>query len=292
MRIGIHTNSQGSLEKTARKAHELGANTFQIFSASPKMWRAVPPAAADALAMRRVREQLDLTPLVIHDNYLINLASADAEVRAKSVAAFRGELERAAIIGAEYLVAHPGSYKGQTLEQGLLAFVEGLVEATGPVDPGGVTLLLECTAGSGNAIGSRLEELHALREVAQNLVNLPIGFCLDTCHLLVAGFDIATEKGLKETVDLVGAVLGWEHVKVIHSNDSKGALGSRLDRHENIGKGQIGIEGFRRIVQHARLRTLPFILETPVESDEDARRDIETLRSLCQRSRTTISRSR
>lgn len=285
-RIGLHARSAGSLAGTAERAHDLGANTLQIFTSSPRMWRGSTHSPAEIAALRRVRERLDLAPLVVHDNYLINLASADPTVRARSIEAFRGELERAALIGAEYLVAHPGSAKGIAVEQALANVVEGIVEASRGLDPGGLTLLLECTAGAGAALGARFEELRALREVTANLVNVPVGFCLDTCHLFAAGFDIATPGGLRQTAAEIGDVLGWDHVKVVHANDSKGALGSRLDRHENIGEGQIGKEGFRRVLAHPEFRRLPFILETPMETDNDARRDIDMLRTLCQRSRT------
>lgn len=275
MRFGIHARSQGSLEKTALNAHRLGAQTLQIFSSSPKTWRASTPDPQDC-----VREQHDLTPLVIHTNYLINLAAPTPDIRALSVRSLRGELERARAIGADYLVLHPGSYKEQTLEQALVAVVQSLHEAAHDFDPQGVMLLLECTAGSGAAIGARFEELHALREVATQLLPLPIGFCLDTCHLFAAGFDISTASGLKSTAAQIDEILGWEHVKVVHSNDSKGALGSRIDRHANVGDGGIGREGFRRILKHPRFRKLPFILETPMDSDDVILRELATLREL------------
>src|SRR5690349_17568477 len=165
LRIGIHTSISGSLEKAALKAAELGANTFQIFSASPRMWRATMPRRDDVAALKRARERFDLSPLAIHVNYLINLASLHPVIREKSIDAFRGELERADLIGAEYLVTHPGSYKGQSLEQALAAFALGLAEAAGDRRPQ-VTVLLENTAGSGFHIGGRLEELRIIRELA------------------------------------------------------------------------------------------------------------------------------
>ncbi|MEO7649429.1 MAG: deoxyribonuclease IV [Bryobacteraceae bacterium] len=291
LRIGIHTPSQGSLEKTALKAAALGANTFQIFSASPRMWRAGTPDPADIRGLARVRDGLDLTPLVIHDNYLINLASIDPGNRAKSVVAFRGELERAAAIGAEYLVAHPGSYKGQSLEEGLRAVVQGLAEAALGIEAPHLTLLLECTAGCGSAIGSRFEELHAIREAASQHTPIRIGYCLDTCHLLAAGYDVSTEEGLLDTVAEAERILGMENVKLIHANDSKGALRSRLDRHANIGEGYIGEQGFQRILAYPKLCKLPFILETPVDRDGDDIRNLETLKKLCPRSRTITTKS-
>ena len=190
MRIGIHTSIAGSLEKSALKAAELGANTFQIFSASPRMWRASMPRKDEIAAFRRARERLDLRPLAIHANYLINLASLDQVIREKSIDGFRRELERAEAIGAEYLITHPGSYKGQPLEQAIAAFVLGLAEAAGRHATSGVAVLIENTAGSGFHIGCRLEELRLIHDLAARETDLAIGYCMDTCHLLAAGFDI------------------------------------------------------------------------------------------------------
>jgi deoxyribonuclease-4 len=282
LRIGIHTSISGSLEKAALKAADLGANAFQIFSASPRMWRASMPAQAEIAALRRARERLDLHPLAIHTNYLINLASLDPVIRERSIAAFRGELERAAAISAEYLITHPGSYRGQPVEQAITAFVLGLAEAADGQAKSGVTVLIENTAGSGAHVGCRLEELRLIRDLASRETDLEIGYCLDTCHLLAAGFDIATEAGLAETVAAADRILGLDHVKVIHANDSKGPLGSRVDRHANIGEGHIGAEGFRRILTHAKLRDKAFILETPVDEEGDDRRNVETLKGLAQ----------
>ncbi len=266
------------MENAALKAGELGANTFQIFSSSPRMWRASVPEAGDVRRFRAARERLDLWPLAIHTNYLVNLASLDPLIREKSVASFRGELERAATIGAEYLVLHPGNYKGQSLEQGIAAFVRGLAEAARGFK--GVTVLLENTVGSGCQIGSRFEELRTIRDLAAQATDLAVGYCLDTCHLLAAGFDVAETAGLDQTVAAVDRTLGLELVKVIHANDSKGALGSHLDRHENIGKGKIGEAGFARILQHPGLREKPFILETPVDEEGDDLRNVEALKRL------------
>ena len=251
------------------------------------MWKTTPPGREEVRRMRETREQFDLAPLVIHDSYLINLAAADEALRRKSVAAFRGELERAVLIGAEYLVAHPGSYKNRTLEDGIRQVADSIAEAVDGMRVGGLALLLENTAGSGAAIGSRFEELAQIRRLAAKQCRLEIGYCLDTAHCLAAGYDVASVKGLRETVRAAGEVLGWDRVRVIHANDSKAPLGSRVDRHEQIGKGHIGEEGFRRILRHPKLRRKPFILETPVENDGDDRRNVEKLKQLCPRSRTT-----
>lgn len=285
MRIGHHTSISGALENSALKAVEIGANTFQIFSSSPRQWKASVPTAPGILALQRVREKHDLTPLVIHDNYLINLASAHENVRTLSIEAFRGELTRAIAIGAEYLVAHPGNYKGQTIEQGILHFLEGVAAAANGLQFGKLKLLIENTVGAGAQLGGKLEELHVMREYGSKMTDLPIGFCLDTCHLLASGHDVATPEGLKKTVAHADLVLGLENVPVIHANDSKGGLGSHVDRHANIGEGQIGIEGFRGILTHPKLRSKAFILETPVDKEGDDRRNVEMLKKLGQRSK-------
>lgn len=292
VRIGIHTSTAGALENSALRAIELGANCFQIFSASPRTWRAAPPQATSIVRLNELRKAHDLTPLVVHDNYLINLASPDPVIRQKSIQAYRAEVERALAIGAEYLVAHPGSYRGRTLEEGITAFVSGLAEATRGWKSRKLTLLIENTAGSGAAIGSRFEELAEIRRLARKArIGFPIGFCIDTCHALAAGYDVASAQGLKAVVAAMDNILGLDRIPVLHANDSKGAPGSRLDRHANIGEGHIGLAGFRHILHHPALRHKAFILETPVERDGDDRRNVETLRRLAGHPRQVHQRA-
>lgn len=244
------------------------------------MWRAKLPDRNQVRLLRAAREKFDLRPLAIHVNYLINLASLDPVIRAKSIDAFRGELERAHTIGAEYLVLHPGSYRGITAEEGIAAFVLGLRDAAHHLNTGSVTVLIENTVGAGCHLGSTFEELQSIRELAWELTELPIGYCLDTCHLLAAGFDIVTTAGLRATLRKAEEVIGLSHVRVIHANDSKAPRGSRVDRHAHIGKGHIGRDGFRRILTHPKLRGKPFILETPIDEDGDDRRNMDTLKEL------------
>jgi deoxyribonuclease-4 len=268
----------------------LGANTFQIFSASPRMWRARVPEPEQIRLIRAARERFDLNPLVVHANYLINLASQDPSIRAKSIDGLRGEIERAAAIGAEYLVVHPGSYRGQSVEACIAAVALGLRDAAAGLRTLQVTVLLENTAGCGATLGSRFEELHSIRDVARDLTSLPVGYCFDTCHLLAAGFDIASSSGLRDTLRRAELVLGLENVRVIHANDSKTPLGSRVDRHAHIGEGHIGREAFRRILAHPKLRTKPFILETPVDEPGDDRRNLDTLKAMVARKGATARR--
>ncbi len=247
------------------------------------MWRARPPDRAAVKLLRTARERHDLKPLAIHVNYLINLASFDSVIRRKSIDGFRGELERAKVIGAEYLVLHPGSYRGRSVDEGIAAFVLGLAEATEGFRARRLTVLLENTVGAGSHIGGRFEELRAIRDLARKHTRLPVGYCLDTCHLLASGFNIASAAGLRDTLRHAEQILGLAHVHLIHANDSKGALGSHLDRHANIGAGHIGREGFQRILRHPKLRGKPFILETPVDEPGDDQRNLDTLKSLALR---------
>src|SRR3954452_15675543 len=286
MRIGIHTFTAGSLERAAIKAHELGANTFQIFSASPRMWRARNPDSEKVKLFKASRERHDLTPLVINDSYLIKLASPPSVIRDQSIDAFRGELERALIIGAEYLVAHPGNSRGLSVEQGMLNVAEALALAWRGVredlkkSNSKLTILLENTPGAGTQLGGKLEELATIRQLAAPQLDIPIGFCLDTCHCYVSGFDLSSEAGFGELMARASECLKLENVHVIHSNDAKMPLDSRCDRHANIGSGYIGVEGFRRILNHPELSRKAFILETPVDKPGDDLLNVKALKEL------------
>ncbi len=259
------------------------------------MWRAKHPDPDQIRHLHRERDRHDLTPLIIHDSYLINLASNDPTIRENSLRAFTGELERALLIGAEYLVAHPGNYKGLTVEQGIFNVAEGLVLAWQAADPklrrkAKLTLLLENTAGAGAQLGGKLRELAIIRELAGQYIDMPIGYCLDTCHCYVSGFDIAHEHGLTKLVEAASESLGLEHVPVIHANDAKTGLNSHVDRHANIGEGNIGIEGFRRILNHPRLRGKAFILETPVDKPGDDLRNVTALKELVSPRKHSITK--
>jgi deoxyribonuclease-4 len=285
VRIGLHSNTGGSLERAAVNAHLLGANTLQIFSASPRMWRAKLPDKVQVQLLKAERAKHDLSPLAIHTNYLINLAAAPSGVRQNSILAFRGELERGLILGAEYLVVHPGNYKGQTVEQGLLNVAEAIALAWRDVDDAlkvkpRLTLLLENTAGAGAQLGGDFSDLAVVRQLASRYIDIPIGFCLDTCHCHVCGFDLATENGFETLLAAARETLGFEHVPVIHTNDAKMPYNSHVDRHANIGAGYIGLEGFRRIINHPDLREKAFILETPEDEPGAHLRDIATLKEL------------
>ena len=276
-RVGIHTSIAGSFDQAALKAHQLGCSAFQIFSSSPRMWQAREPRAEEVSSLNRLRERYDLRPLVIHANYLINLASPEERIRKRSVEAFRGEIARAAALGAEYIVLHPGSYRDGSPEAGIRALTSSIHEAARSTPFGAVTLLIENMAGQGKTLGERFEQLS---DILSLLDGLPVGCCIDTAHCFAAGMDISTDSGLEAIVASLDATLGLDRVKVIHTNDSRSALGSHLDRHENIGKGGIGLDGFRRIVNHPSLRDKAFILETPIDEPGDDQRNMDAIRSL------------
>jgi deoxyribonuclease-4 len=275
LRIGIHTSIAGSLAGAAEKASALGCNTFQIFSSSPRMWRGSKLDLDEVRRFRRVREKLGLHPLVIHDNYLINLPAADPVIRARSIGAFRGELERAMALGADFLVMHPGSGRGHSAERAIETFARSLAAAARGrrgLTLNGLRLLLENTAGGGSTLGREPAELLELRRRAAARTDLPIGFCLDTAHCFEAGLDFLAVLRAFDPGD----------VCVIHCNDSRTPFGSRLDRHEHIGRGGIGRAGFRRILGDRRLRDKALILETPVEKPGDDRRNVRALKALAK----------
>jgi deoxyribonuclease IV len=284
-RIGIHTSIAGSYLNALEAARKLGCNALQIFSASPRTWQgggSARIAEVDAQAFRARREELKLGPLVIHANYLINLASEQRMLQTRSIQAFHDEVVRAMALGADFLVVHPGARGEATAAQAVSTIIESVKQAAKRSHLGGLQILIENTAGMGTAVGSRLEEV---AEILQGLTSLPVGACLDTAHLFAAGYDIKTEAGLAATLGQVEGSIGLDRVPVLHVNDSKIPLGGRVDRHENIGQGKIGAEAFQRILRHPRLGTMPpeglvgraFILETPIDEPGDDRRNVAAL---------------
>jgi len=280
-RIGIHTSSSGNRADALESARKLGANSLQIFSASPRMWGHSPRIAkADAARFRELRVELGHAPVVIHANYLINLATPNSMMRAQSVQGFHAELVRALDLGADFLVLHPGSRLGEPLEPALGALAEGLRQAARGLKLNGLQILLENTAGQGTCLGARFEELAAVRQACPDL---PLGICLDTAHLLAAGFDVRTADALENTLYEIERTVGLQSVRVVHVNDSKTPLGSRVDRHEHIGKGHIGLEAFARILMHPLLAGRAFILETPIDRPGDDRKNVEALWKMAAR---------
>jgi deoxyribonuclease-4 len=225
---------------------------------------------------------LGLGPLVIHANYLINLAASQPMLRTRSIQAFHDEIVRAVALGADFLVVHPGSRGDATPERAVAAIIDSVKQAAKRAPLGGLHILIENTAGMGMAVGCRLEEI---ADIVDGLNGLPAGACLDTAHLFAAGYDIKTSSGLESTIEVIDRTIGLDRVPVFHLNDSKIPLGGRVDRHQHIGKGKIGAQAFQRILTHPRLGAaapegLPgraFLLETPIDDPGDDRRNVAKL---------------
>jgi len=279
-RIGIHLGTAGGASNAVERAREIGANTFQFFSSSPRMWRAPQVDPAQAARMKTLRAALDVGPLVIHTSYLVNVCSQSDEVREKSVAAFRGEIERALAFGADFLVLHPGSWKGLTRDEGLKLAADSITRAIDGLAWQGTPfhILIENTAGSEFSLGGSFEQVAELVERLKPTA--PMGVCLDTCHTHVAGYDLVSAEGYEQTVAQVEATVGLQAVRVWHMNDAKAERGSKLDRHEHIGQGTMGLEPFRRLLNDERFAHAAFIAETPVDEPGDEERNVRVLRSL------------
>jgi len=281
-RIGVHLGTAGGASNAVERAREIGANTFQFFSSSPRMWRAPKVDPKQAERMRELRAKLDVSPVVVHTSYLVNVCSQTDEIREKSIAAFRGEIERALAFGADYLVLHPGSWNGLTREQGLKLAADSITRAIDGLawQGTGFHILIENTAGAQFSLGGSFEQVAELVELLRACA--PVGVCLDTCHTHVAGYDLVSEAGYEETMALLASTVGFDAVKVWHCNDAKAERGSKLDRHEHIGQGTMGVEPFRRLLNDKRFRHAAFIAETPVDEPGDEERNVRVLKSLVE----------
>ena len=277
--LGAHLSIAGGLPRAVDRAEASGCQALQIFTKSAGQWRAreLPPEEI-ALFRRRVRETR-IRPVVAHNSYLINVAAADPALRRKSIAALRDELDRAESLGLDGLVMHPGSYTSGTEGGGLKLIGDALAAILASRPNGRTRILLEHTAGQGTNLGHRFEHL---AEIIDRLGGSSrVGVCLDTCHLLAAGYDICSEEGYRETFRQFGRLVGFSRLKAFHLNDSKKPLGSRVDRHEHIGKGELGLEPFRLLLNDPRFTRIPKVIETPktIETVSD-RENLTLLRSL------------
>lgn len=297
-RLGAHLSIAGGLPRAVDRAEASGCHALQIFTKSAGQWRARElPDEEIALFRRRVR-QTKIRPVIAHNSYLINVAAADGALRRKSIVALGEELDRAESLGLDGLVMHPGSFTSGTEAHGLRMIADALGEVFAARTGGRTRILLEHTAGQGTNLGHRFEHL---AEIIDRLGGSPrVGVCLDTCHLLTAGYDICSEDGYRETFRQFGTLVGFSRLKAFHLNDSKKPCGSRVDRHEHIGKGCLGLEPFRRILNDPRFAKLPMLLETPKVDTPQSRRtsdidpldrmNLETLRRLIQPPKTSASK--
>jgi deoxyribonuclease-4 len=276
MKFGAHMSISGGLHKAFGQGERAGCDTIQIFSKNQQQWRGKTLAEQDIALFKAEQQRSGLGPVIVHDSYLINLASPNDELWEKSIAAFADELERCSALGIPYLVTHPGAHTGSGEEAGLrreATALNRLLEAGTGCE---TMILLETTAGQGTCLGQRFEHLAYLIEQAAHPER--IGVCVDTCHVLAAGYDIRTPEACAATFAEFDRIVGIERIKALHLNDSQKDLGSRVDRHTHIGAGCVGLEGFRAIVNDPRFADLPMIIETP--KGDDLAEDIENLSKL------------
>ncbi len=275
--VGLHVSAAGSLELAFDRAEELGATTFQVFTRNPNQWKFKPLADETVTAFRERRKKSGFARVVDHMPYLPNLASPERATKKISRYTLGEELKRCDALGIDYLVIHLGSHLGKGSAVGVANIAEACDEAIAG-SSGEAMILLENMAGQKNCVGARFEELKAILDRTQR--NERVGVCLDSCHLYAAGFDIGNDEAVGNTMGLFGDVVGIARLKVIHLNDSKGVLGSRLDRHENIGKGKIGKKGVKALLHYPGIRERPLIMETPYADVRTMKQSIKLVRAL------------
>ncbi|MBI5706795.1 MAG: deoxyribonuclease IV [Armatimonadetes bacterium] len=258
--LGAHMPTAGGLDKAIRNGKAIGCTAVQVFTSSPQQWRAKEVTDEMASKFKDALKETGITSVVSHDSYLVNLSALDTEMQAKSIAGLKGELNRCAAYGIPFAVSHIGAHMGRGIEEGLRIAAEGIAEVLADT-PDSVTLLMETTAGQGSVLNSKFEELAWLLDALKGHKRL--GVCLDTCHVFVAGYDLRNQEMFEATFDRFGKAVGLDRLKAIHCNDSKKGLGSHADRHEHIGKGEIGEEAFRLLVNDPKFEYVPILLETP-----------------------------
>lgn len=276
--LGAHESVAGGLHLAFERIAQVGGESLQIFTRNQRQWKPAPLKQEEIDLFKEASEKTDKMIVASHGSYLVNLATGKEELLEKSVANLALELKRCEQLGIPYVVLHPGSHGGDGVERGLERFVKGLdmaFERSGTH----VQLLAETTAGQGTSLGASFEELAYILENSKYPELL--GVCVDTCHIFAAGYGLSTQEDYEQTMATLGATVGFGKVKFFHLNDSKKKMGSRVDRHEHIGKGEIGLEGFRHLMNDDRFAHLPMTLETPKsESLSEDRENLSTLRSL------------
>lgn len=281
MRFGAHISIAGGIEKAPERAHEIGGECFQMFSRSPHGGKSLELTEDRINSFKKNCRKYNLKNYYIHTPYYINLASANNRIYHGSVSAIKKELETADLLGAKGVITHLGSAKELGEKEAREKLVKGLVKVFNPPNPpcqGGTILLLEITAGAGNIMGDSFEEIaYFIKETEKKVSKNKLGVCFDTAHAFASGYDLRDEKTVRETFNKFDKIIGLERLKLIHCNDSKVDLNSHIDRHENIGCGKIGTEGFRALVNEPRLQDLDFVLETPGGKQIE---DLEVLREL------------
>jgi deoxyribonuclease-4 len=279
MRIGAHESMQGGFHRAIERAVADGCASVQLFTKPPQIWREPVLTAEDAAAFRAARAAAGVGPVVVHASYLINTCSASPSTRGKANAALVAEARRCDLLGADHLVFHPGSPGDQGDDAGILLTAEAIRAALGESEA--VAILVENTAGQGKGIGWRFEQLAAILERAGGDERL--GVCFDTCHAHAAGYDLAADGGVEAALDALERLVGPGRVRALHLNDAKSGCGSRVDRHALIGKGELGLEPFRWLVNAPRLAGIAGILETPIEKGETYAAEVAALAALVRK---------
>ena len=277
MRIGLHVSIAGHIYESLERAHALGCNTMQIFSRNPRGWEAARLDSSDVKEFRRLKSIYNITPVVVHIPYIINLASPDPKLYARSIDAYVEDIKRADELGAEYFVTHLGSHAGTGEEAGIKRFSLAMNEIIRRARPR-TMILLETTAGSGDQLGYRFVQI---KEITDGVTDgRSIGVCLDTSHVFAAGYDIRTKAGLDKMLKSFDRTLGLGRLRVVHFNDSLSPFGSRVDRHQHVGKGNIGLAAMKRIITDSRLKDAAFIMETPKKTDKDEKMNMTAAKKM------------
>ncbi len=261
MLIGAHTSAQGGVFNALLEGRAIGATTIQLFTANQKRWEGKPLTPEVIATWERTLKETGLQEIMSHDSYLINLGAPVEEMLMKSRKAFKEEAERCVALGITYLNFHPGAAVGSDPQQCLDRIVESLLLTEPYIAASGTTLLLEMTAGQGTAVGHSFEQIAYILEKVKT--KIPIGVCVDTCHIFVAGYDIRNRESWNATLDAFDKTIGLPYLRAFHVNDSIKDLGSRVDRHAPLGEGKIGIESFKILMTDPRLKNIPKYLETP-----------------------------
>lgn len=277
MLLGVHVSIAGRIDEAIDRAALLRINCMQIFSRNPRGWQAAKLKSEEVKAFKSKRLKAKIFPILVHIPYIINLASPEDGLWKRSIKSYAEDIKRADTLGAEYFVTHLGSHKGKGEGFGIKRFAEGMNRAIAQAKPK-LTVLLENTAGSGDGLGYKFEHLKVIISLIKE--KSKVGVCLDSAHTFESGYDIKTKKGLDETISRFDKLVGLNRLKAIHLNDSKSLFASHVDRHWHIGKGEIGASGIGFIVNHPKLRNLPFILETPKETEKSDLINLKKVRAL------------
>ena len=277
MKLGVHVSIAGSIDLSIDRARSLDLNTFQIFTRNPRGWKFSDFKESNIVNFKNKILSENISTVVCHMPYLPNLSSPKEDVYNMSINALSSELERCNTLGIEYVVTHIGSHLGTGLEKGLDRVVKACNTALSN-SSNNTMIVLENTAGTKNNVGSKFDELKYIFDNVNDKSR--IGFCFDTCHAFAAGYDLSTSKSVIDTLNKFDQIIGLKYLKVVHLNDSKGELGNGLDRHQHIGRGFIGENGFRELLKNSTIKQLPLILETPIDETFDDEYNINKIYSL------------